>query len=118
MRYGGVPIRRSPSGFKRSAEDDGENHNAEYTKIDEASESVCKKCDVEVLNGLLAIMCDMCSIWFHEDCSSLSLKQLKVIGEIDACKWFCGWCLDNVDDRLKCVFSNLEMKKDIEDIKD
>ena len=31
--------------------------------------------------------------------------------------WLCGWCLDNVDDRLKCVSNNLEIKKDIEDIK-
>ena len=62
-------------------------------------------------------MCDMCSIWFQEECSGSSKEQLKVIREIDACKWFCGWCLDNVDDRLKCVSNYLEMKKDIEDIK-
>ena len=31
--------------------------------------------------------------------------------------WFCGWCLEIVDDRLKFVSNNLEMKKDIEDIK-
>ena len=95
----------------------GGNHNAECTTNDEASQSICKKCDVEVLDGQLAMMCDMCSIWFHEECSGLSKKQLNVIGEIDACKWFCGWCLDNVDDRLKCVSNNLGMKKDIEDIK-
>ena len=95
----------------------GLNHNAECTTNDEASQSICKKCDVKVLDGQLAIMCDMCSIWFHEKCSSLSKNQLNVIGEIDACKWFCGWCLDNVDDRLKCVSNNLEMKKNIEDIK-
>ena len=59
----------------------------------------------------------MCSIWFHEECSGLSKKQLKVIGEIDACKWFCGWCLDNVDDRLKCVSNNLGLNKVKEDIK-
>ena len=64
MRYGGVPIRRSLSGFQRSAEDDGGNHNAECTTNDEASQSMCKKCAVEVLDGQLAIMCDMCSIWF------------------------------------------------------
>ena len=103
MRYGGVPMKKSPSGFQRSAEDDGGNHNAECTTNDEASQSICKKCDVEVLDGQLATMCDMCSIGFHEECSSLSKKQLNVIGDIDACKWFCGWCLDNVDDRLKCV---------------
>ena len=40
-----------------------------------------------------------------------------VIGKIDVCKWFCGWCLDNVDDRVKCVSINPEMKKDIEDIR-
>ena len=114
MRYGGVPIRRS--GFQRSAEDDGGNHNAECTTNDEVSRSFCKKCDVEVLNGQLSIMCDMFSIWFHEECSALSKKQLNVIGEIDACKWFCGWCLDNVDDRVKCVSNNLEMKN-IEDMK-
>ena len=62
-------------------------------------------------------MCDMCFIWFHEECSGLFKKQLNVIGEIGGCKWFRGWCLDNVDDRLKCVSNNLEMKKDIEDIK-
>ena len=55
-------IRRSPSGFQRSAEDDeGGNHNAECTTNDEASQSICKKCDVEVLDGQLAIMCDMVS---------------------------------------------------------
>ena len=48
---------------------------------------------------------------FHEECSGLSKKQLNVIGEIDV------WCLDNVDDRLMSVSNNLEMKKDIEDIK-
>ena len=119
MRYGSVPIRRSSSGFQRSAEDDGGggNHNAECTTNDEASQSICKKCDVAVLDGQLAIMCDMCSIGFHEECSGLSKKQLNVIGKIDACKWFFGWCLDNVDDRLKCVSNNLGMKKDIEDIK-
>ena len=119
MRYCSVLIRRSPSGFQRSAEDDGGgvNHNAECTTNDEASQSICKKCDVEVLDGQLAILCDMCSIWFHEECSGLSKKQLNVIGEIDACKWFCGWGLDNVDERLKCVSNNLGMKKDIEDIK-
>ena len=62
-------------------------------------------------------MCDISSIWFHEECSGLSKKQLNVIGEVDACKCFGGWCLDNVDDRLKCVSNNLGMKKDIEDIK-
>ena len=98
-------------------EDDGGNHNAECTTNDVASQSICKKCDVEVLDGQLAIMCDMCYIWFHEECSGLSKKQLNVIGEIDACKLFCGWSLDNVDDRLKCVSNNLGMKKDIEDIK-
>ena len=72
---------------------------------------------MEVLDGQLAMLCDMCSIWYHEECSGLSKKQLNVIGEIDTCKWFCGWCLDNVDDRLKCVSNNLGMKKDIEDIK-
>ena len=51
-----MPIRRSPSGFQRSAEDDGGNHNAECTTNDEASQSICKKCDVEVLDGQLAIM--------------------------------------------------------------
>ena len=95
----------------------GGNHNAECTTNDEVSQSFCKKCDVEVLNGQLAIMCDMFSVWFHEECSALSKKQLNVIGEIDACKWFCGWCLDNVDDRVKCVSNNLEMKKNIEDMK-
>ena len=59
----------------------------------------------------------MCSIWFLEDCSGLSKQQLNAIGEIDACKWFCGWCLDNVDDCLKCVPNNLETKKDIKDVK-
>ena len=116
MRYGGVPKRRSPSGFHRSAEDDGGNHNAKCTTNDEASQSVCKKCDVEVLDGHLVIMCDMCIIWFRDECSGLSKKQLNVIGKIDACTWFCGWCLDNVDDRLKCVSNTLEMYKDIEDI--
>ena len=96
----------------------GWNHKAECTTNDEASQNICKKCDVEVLCGQLAIMCGMCSIWFHEECSGLSKKQLNVIGgEIDASKWLCGWCLDNADDRLKCVSNNLEMKKNIEDIK-
>ena len=84
MRYGDEPTRRSPRGFQRSDEDNGGNHNAECTPNDEAWQSICKKCDVQVLNGQLAIMCDMCSIWFHEECSSLSKKQLKVIGGIDA----------------------------------
>ena len=44
-------------------------------------------------------------------------EKLNVIGEIDACKWFCGWSLDNVDDRLECVSNKLGMKNDIEDIK-
>ena len=95
----------------------GGNHNADCTTNDDASQNICKKCDVEVINGQLAIKCDMCSIWFHEECSGSSKKRLNVIGEIDACKWFCGWCLDNVEDRLKCVSNNLEMKKDKEDIK-
>ena len=64
---------------------------------------------MEDLNGQLAIMCDMCSIWFHEEYSGLSKKQLNVIGEIDVCKWFCGRCLDNVDDRLMSVSNNLEL---------
>ena len=59
----------------------------------------------------------MCSTWFHEECSALSKKQLNVTRAIHACKWFCGWCLDNVDDCLKCVSNNLGMKKDIENIK-
>ena len=95
----------------------GGNHNAHCTTNDEALQSICKKCDVEVLNSQLAIMCDMCSLWFHEEGSGLSKKQLIFIGEIDACKWFCGWCLNNVDDRLKCVSNNLEMNKDIQEIK-
>ena len=95
----------------------GGNHNAECITKDEASQSICKKCDVEVLNGQLAIMCDMCSTWFHEECSGLSKKQLNFIREIDACKRFCGWCLDNVADSLKSVSNNLEMKKDSEDLK-
>ena len=72
---------------------------------------------MEVLNGQLVIMCDMCYIWFHEDSSGMSKKHLNVIGETDTCKWFCGWSLDIVDDRFGCVSNNLEMKKDIEDIK-
>ena len=60
------------------------------TTNDDAWQSICKKFDVEVLNGQLAIMSDMCSIWFHEECSRLSKKQLNVIGEIDTCKWFFG----------------------------
>ena len=48
--------------FERSAEDDGGNHNAECITNDETSQIICKKCDVEVLNGQLAIMCDICSI--------------------------------------------------------
>ena len=117
MRYGGVLMRRIYSGFHRLAEDDGGNHNAECTTIDEASQSICKMCDMEVQDGQLAIICDMCSIWFYEECSGLSKKQINLIGEIDACKWLCGWCPDNVDDCLKCVSNNIVMKKDIEDIK-
>ena len=57
MRYGGVPIRRSHSGFQRSAEDDGwGNHNAECTTNDEATQSICKKCDVEVLVDQLVVL--------------------------------------------------------------
>ena len=49
MRYDGVPIRRSNTGFQRLPVDDGGNHNTECTTNDEASQSVCKKCDMEVL---------------------------------------------------------------------
>ena len=120
MRYGGVPIRRSPSGFQRSAEDDGGNHNhsdGEECPLNNVSPARCKKCKEEVLEGTSGIMCDMCSGWLHGECSGLTKTAINVIGKVAACKWFCGGCLENVNDRLKCVSNNLEIKKDIDDIK-
>ena len=42
-------------------------------------------------------MCDECSRWFHGACVSLSSEDIRVLGRIANCRWFCDSCLPQTE---------------------
>ena len=44
------------------------------------------------------IQCNMCLMWYHERCISVSIKDFK------HCKWFCSICHDIKMNLKNCLF--------------
>ena len=61
---------------------------------DKAKHSRCGQCEKEIAEHVdPCIMCDECSRWFHGACVSLSSEDIRVLGRISNCRWFCDSCL-------------------------
>ena len=57
---------------------------------DKAKHSRCGQCEEEIAEHVdPCIKCDECSRWFHGACVSLSSEDIRVIGRISNCGWFC-----------------------------
>ena len=61
---------------------------------DKTKHSRCGQCEKEIAEHVdPCIMCDECSRWFHGACVSLSSEDIRVLGRISNCRWFCDSCL-------------------------
>ena len=61
---------------------------------DKAKHSSCGQFEVEIAEHVdPCIMCDECSRWFHGARVSLSSEDIRVLGRISNCRWFCDSCL-------------------------
>ena len=61
---------------------------------DKTRHSRCGQCEEEIAEHVdPCIMCDECSRWFHGACVSLSSEDIRVLGRISNCRWFCDSCL-------------------------
>ena len=56
----------------------------------------CGKCKVEVKKKDNAIMCDLCSQWFHAGCGKCSQSLYRVLQEEKEQLWFCQACKSGV----------------------
>ncbi len=85
----------------------------------------CGKCDEEVSNSDLFVMCSTCSLHYHIQCQKISKGKLKVIQEEDGILWFCHACrrttrnmigkMSEMEKRLVSLES--QMKTSIQEIK-
>ena len=61
---------------------------------DKANYSRCGECEMKIAEHVdPCIMCDECSRWFHGAFVSLSSEDVRVLGRISNCRWFCDSCL-------------------------
>ena len=51
----------------------------------------CGRCDDVIADGVDAIACEICDLWFHRECVKLNKTQFKSLRVPDA-HWFCKSC--------------------------
>lgn len=74
------------------------------------SKEICVTCMRRVNSGEKGLTCDICRRWFHKDCENVSKKDYEILNKSDVnLKWFCGRCVDKIDD-MKKGFSKMEAR--------
>ncbi len=59
---------------------------------EEATNTICSKCDKNISTGQLKISCSTCALFFHTKCQKISKAKLNVLQEEDGILWFCESC--------------------------
>ena len=60
---------------------------------DQVEDDRCEKCQTVVRDNQNSICCDLCNIWYHLKCSSLTLAKFKSFFIETECIWYCKKCV-------------------------
>ena len=85
----------------RKTRQDAKTNRTSVNK-ENAKENLCGKCLKGFTTpGERVMNCDMCNLWFHGKCTTLSDELIKEIDSINQIKWFCISCESTATQLLK-----------------
>ena len=99
----------------------------EAEKSDFNPETQCGKCKEEFTetdkkNTISWITCDVCQLWYHGKCVSLTATDIKTLTKIKAAKWYCDLCNNMASKIINQIVSlnseQTKMKAEISALKD
>lgn len=98
-----------PSGSSSGSVATSKRHASESSSVKKSSKTTCRKCKVEIKQGVESVECETCLHWFHGKCVEISGERVNFLS-IGGIHWFCDSC-----DKDFTQLSSLE--KEIMDLK-
>ena len=81
----------------------------------------CPTCKIEFKRGAEKVGCGICGNWFHLECANMSKDVWKLMSKETQIHWYCKKCNNIAPEVLqalqKCITSNVEIKKQIGNVK-
>ena len=71
----------------------------------------CGTCSKVVTETDFAVMCEICSVWFHTKCQDVVDTVYKVLCQHDTLHWYCKQCSKGAEKVLGLI-SGLQAKAD------
>jgi len=84
--------------------------------VSQDESSICTVCMHSVLDEDPAMQCEICDLWYHIECQSISEAEYGFINEHKSLHWYCDGCNKSVAKVIKMV-SSIQHKQDLLDMR-
>ena len=77
------------------------------------NEKNCGKCKKDLNDGTTAMLCEICSKWFHANCTDLDPATIEIISKLKTTHWYCANCNDTAVDVIQQITSLKQLQKSL-----